>query len=55
MFSSVSFIRSVCSVLRTRLWRLRVVDLTMPALSSSRRALSALTRLAIGSLTVTAA
>ena len=50
-----SFILSVVSLLRIRLWRFLAVAVTMPALSSSRRSLSALTRLAIGSLTVTAA
>ncbi len=54
MPSSVSFTLSVVSDRRTRLWRFLPLALMMPALSSSRRALSDLTRLAIGSRTVSA-
>ena len=52
MFPRASFILSVASERRTRLCRFLPLDLMIPALSSSRRALSALTRLAIGSRTV---
>ena len=51
----VSRILSVVSVLRTRLARFLAVLVVIPALSCSRRSLSALTRLAIGSRTVIAA
>ena len=52
---SVSFIRSVFSDLRTRLVRFLEALLTIPCFSSSRRSVSALTRLAMGSRTVIAA